>query len=178
MLFDRKNNHHFKGYTCNKLYKRSLIEAHRVRFDTRVRISEDIKFNFDYLTHIQNAYVTALCGYHYYLNESSATYHTIATLSDEKEDLITYYLDGTQDTAVRTAILQFAVIYYRGVLYECYHGRAPMSLTKHISRFFRTNRRFYLQSKVLSKKEKLFALCVGQAEPLYHLTQLRKGEEK
>ena len=38
MLFDRKNNHHFKGYTWNKLYRSSIIREHQIRFDTKVRI--------------------------------------------------------------------------------------------------------------------------------------------
>ena len=49
-----------------KMLKRSIIEQHRLRFDTRIRLGEDTLFLLAYLSHCQSLEVLATSDYLYY----------------------------------------------------------------------------------------------------------------
>lgn len=51
-----------------KLFKRSIIENFMVRFDTTIKLQEDLKFNYDFLDHAKNIYVSDKIYYTYNVN--------------------------------------------------------------------------------------------------------------
>lgn len=48
-----------------KLYKSSLLQQHRIKFDTRYSFGEDLLFNYHYLEHVHRLSCIALSSYHY-----------------------------------------------------------------------------------------------------------------
>ena len=58
---------HGNGFPWNKLYKRSLLETHRVRFGT-FRVQEDELFNIEFMRHTGNVAVCDKAFYTYNLN--------------------------------------------------------------------------------------------------------------
>ena len=55
----------------NKLYKRSIIEENRIRFDTGIRIGEDLLFNLLYLNHSRKQTLLRQPYYHYRVHHGS-----------------------------------------------------------------------------------------------------------
>jgi hypothetical protein len=53
---------------CNKVYKRSIINDHNVRFSANCVYLEDLKFNLDYLKHTANVSIINEDLYEYRLN--------------------------------------------------------------------------------------------------------------
>lgn len=66
--------YHTTGQFCfvwNKLYRRDVIEQHRLRFDHDKRNGEDICFNFAYFSHIESVCVLDFPGYRYFERKES-----------------------------------------------------------------------------------------------------------
>lgn len=57
------NTDHF-CFPWARLFRRSIIEEHHLRFDTRLRFAEDHVFNWSYLCHARSLYVDAHPCYH------------------------------------------------------------------------------------------------------------------
>ena len=77
----------FKGYICGRLYKRELIEkginGMPLRFDSKIRFSEDKIFMMQFATLVRKYAFSSECGYFYNRdNENSAT-HRITLTYDE-----------------------------------------------------------------------------------------------
>ena len=53
------------GVLWNKLYRREIIEAHRLRLDTHFSWCEDLLFNMDYYRHVTCAYALRQPVYYY-----------------------------------------------------------------------------------------------------------------
>lgn len=65
---------------CNKIYKRSIVEKHAVRFDESLSIGEDMLFNLDYLKQIENVRMLPNFAYEYQhdyqvMNSGSKRFH-------------------------------------------------------------------------------------------------------
>lgn len=64
---------------CNKIYKNAIIKEHKIAFDERCSIGEDMLFNLSYFHYIQSVQMVADYAYlyrHEVLNESgSSRYH-------------------------------------------------------------------------------------------------------
>lgn len=58
---------------CAKLFLRSVIEAHSLRFDERFVTAEDWSFVWDYCSHIEAALYRKVCGYRYHRDTGSGT---------------------------------------------------------------------------------------------------------
>lgn len=65
-LFEMIKDEHLNS-PCNKVYKRELLNQHRIRFDENIKIGEDLLFNVEYFKH---------CSSVYYLKESFYFYRT------------------------------------------------------------------------------------------------------
>ena len=63
----------FSGSPINKLFKRSIIEKNKLRFDESLTICEDMLFNFNYIKHCKNMMHTNSALYIYVLNPESLT---------------------------------------------------------------------------------------------------------
>ncbi len=62
---------------CNKVYRRSVIEEHGIRFRQNVRIGEDYLFNLAFIRHIRSAE---------FINDHLYRYYTIATSAVNRVD--------------------------------------------------------------------------------------------
>jgi glycosyltransferase EpsH len=51
--------------TCDKFYRRSIIEEHDITYDVTMNIGEDTTFNFEYLKYVNKIHFTSLSFYHY-----------------------------------------------------------------------------------------------------------------
>ncbi|NMD70860.1 glycosyltransferase family 2 protein [Bacillus sp. DNRA2] len=98
--------------SCNKLYKKSIIEKHNIRFDTEILHGEDAIFNIDYLFHCRKIKILDTPFYvyqqrqgslinHYYEDKEKAqvllfnklnNYLSNHIHSDIKKELHAYYL--------------------------------------------------------------------------------------
>lgn len=59
------------GWTCNKIFRRSIIEKNNIRFDTRFTIQEDHLFTLSYLLYVGSILVTNYAPYNYVIAEGS-----------------------------------------------------------------------------------------------------------
>lgn len=55
----------YQGYICSKLYRRSIIEKHNIRFNEAIKYNEDRLFTFTYLSHIKRGIYTTEPVYNY-----------------------------------------------------------------------------------------------------------------
>ncbi len=51
--------------SCSKLFKRDIIEKHDIRFDTTMKLSEDTKFNIDFIKNSENISIVDKIIYNY-----------------------------------------------------------------------------------------------------------------
>ena len=55
-----------------KLYRRTIINDNKIVFDEKLKVSEDIKFNYEYFKHIKSVFCSSQIVYNYYaINENS-----------------------------------------------------------------------------------------------------------
>lgn len=59
------------GWTCNKLFKHSIIQEHQIRFDHRFTIQEDHLFTLSYLCYVNSLLVTTYSPYNYVMTAGS-----------------------------------------------------------------------------------------------------------
>lgn len=59
---------------CGKLYALELIQKYHIRFDEKLRLSEDMMFHLTYLQHVQKVLLTDFPVFYYRLNSASATH--------------------------------------------------------------------------------------------------------
>lgn len=57
----------------NKVYKRSIIEKGKIKFDKNIQIGEDLLFSIEYLSHLKRIYVLSERLYNYTINNNSLT---------------------------------------------------------------------------------------------------------
>ncbi len=62
---------YYYGVLWNKLYRRSIIEAHRLRFDSQVNWCEDFLFNLEYIEYVRLVSAVPKPIYYYRKRESS-----------------------------------------------------------------------------------------------------------
>lgn len=53
------------GFVCNKLIRRSFINQHSVRFDTKIRMAEDVNFYLALMENNPTIITSRECGYYY-----------------------------------------------------------------------------------------------------------------
>lgn len=53
------------GFTCNKLFRRDIIEKHNIRFDTALKIKEDELFTTQYCSNIEEVKIIPYAFYNY-----------------------------------------------------------------------------------------------------------------
>lgn len=83
---DQTDKHYVGVSVCRGLYKRSLIENNKVRFESeRLWASEDMIFNLSLYKYVNKAIMSGDSGYYYRLNDGSLT-HTADKNKFEKYD--------------------------------------------------------------------------------------------
>lgn len=69
----------------NKLYKKSVIDKHKLKFNKNIKRGEAIVFNIDYLMNIENVCFSKKPVYNYVFNDRSITTTYLPTFVDETE---------------------------------------------------------------------------------------------
>ena len=59
------------GWTCNKWFKKSIIDNYVLRFDQRFSIQEDHLFTFSYISHVESIIITSYVPYNYIISDGS-----------------------------------------------------------------------------------------------------------
>lgn len=59
------------GWTCNKWFKKSIIDIDNLRFDQRFSIQEDHLFTLSYMLHVRSITILKTCPYFYFVREGS-----------------------------------------------------------------------------------------------------------
>lgn len=59
------------GWTCNKWFKKSIIDKNHIRFDTRFAIQEDHLFTLSYLLHVNHVIITSYAPYNYVMQSGT-----------------------------------------------------------------------------------------------------------
>ena len=59
------------GWTCNKWFKKSIIDENHIRFDTRFSIQEDHLFTLSYILHINHVIITNYAPYNYVMQSGT-----------------------------------------------------------------------------------------------------------
>lgn len=87
---------YYYGVVWNKLYKREIIEKHKIRFDQNVTWCEDFIFNMEYLLHVNNIESILSPTYYYVKTEGSLVSKSISSLTNivrMKLSVLEYYND-------------------------------------------------------------------------------------
>lgn len=82
-LFNMIKEEHLNS-PCNKLYRKEILDKHKIRFDKNIKIGEDLLFNIEYFKR---------CNSVYYLNDNFYFYRTSNTLSVTSTYKKNKYLD-------------------------------------------------------------------------------------
>ena len=67
------NSSQILWYPWNKLYKKEIIDKHKIRFSEKIKIGEDTIFNLNYLFYCNNIYLLKHKLYNYIDNDTSLT---------------------------------------------------------------------------------------------------------
>lgn len=63
----------FKGFLCNKLYKKSIIKKYNLDLNENVSMCEDLLFNFEYFKHVKRICYTKSQFYGYLINGNNVS---------------------------------------------------------------------------------------------------------
>lgn len=112
------------GYLWVKLFKRSILETHKLRFDTRFNFWEDQEFCFRYFSYIKNIVCTEKIGYYYYSPDWDVKYSDENNMFHMYQSLyrsaITIYDGKINDMTIRF------LNDYISVLFSLYKNRYPL----------------------------------------------------
>lgn len=78
------------GYTCNKLFKNSIIKQNNIRFDNRFSIQEDHLFTFSYIKNVSKIVVTTYALYYYVMNENSLIRKSYSYANTKERNILMY----------------------------------------------------------------------------------------
>ena len=73
MLFNYNNQFDYLGYTCNKFFKRSILEKHSIRFPEKIPYNEDEIFTLKYCKYISSIQIIENRLYNYRIHNSGLT---------------------------------------------------------------------------------------------------------
>lgn len=75
------------GWTCNKWFKKSIIDIDNLRFDQRFSIQEDHLFTLSYMLHVRSIAIVKACPYFYFVREGSLLkkHHPYLNTKDRNE---------------------------------------------------------------------------------------------
>lgn len=117
--YDKKKNGvvtgGIRGVNC-KLYRRSLIEKHHIRFEDSVKIAEDAMFNFDVITHAHSvSMIDKMVGY-YRISDGSVMHRYTADIDIINNETIMGFKKRLSDHIKEDN--EFGIA-YMGVVTEC-----------------------------------------------------------
>lgn len=132
----------FYGYVWRNLLSRSLLESHKIRFRTDIRISEDFQFILECLLHARSAAVVAESLYNYVINEGSVTARHIPTMRRDMER-VNAWMERTvlpRFPEVRNGFLCCVANTYLGVVQNLCRAGTSLSMVQRIAEVYRIKR--------------------------------------
>ena len=150
---------------CFKLYKSSIVNMNKVRFDIRTSYGEDHLFSLDYCRYISSAHFTLSHGYHYRISEGESLSHRRIPLDD-----ILFY---TKESRIKQFVI-FDKLRSDDYLRAC-NRRMEGNITKMVRELFastRTYQEFKLiidQSQDMITKSSLIWLSMNRRIWLWFL---------
>lgn len=156
----------FKGYVWNKLFRKDIIQEHKIEFDTSISVWEDVLFDFQYMLCVNKIVYNSTPLYYYIYNHNSSSHERNHILGEEKaysviraqkeiEKLIPKeYYDVKEQLSVRYVQSALAVIrnigYLRKGKKSCYY-RDSVEIIKNYRK---------VAHNLLGKKDKILVFMV------------------
>lgn len=78
------------GWTCNKFFRRAIIQVHNIHFNTSISLQEDHLFTLEYVKHASSLMTIPYQPYHYFLQPNSLMRQKHSTLMLEKIALLLF----------------------------------------------------------------------------------------
>lgn len=86
------------NWSCGKIYRRSLLQQHRIRFSPKYKIGEDMFFAMLILSHTNKVKSIKYIGYINYLNQNSITHSLNTTKENRNTKMLALLKDIEQAT--------------------------------------------------------------------------------
>lgn len=131
------------GYTCNKLFRRSIIKKYNISFPEDLKIKEDEIFTLNYCRHISSLSLFSLTPYHYRMLDTSLS-HSKNTYVNYR-DLISYILDLQKEnieTHVYHAFIGRIFSYYFNAVVRAKKKGETIKLVSEMDSFYQLNKEF------------------------------------
>lgn len=110
-----------------KLYRREIIEAEHLRFDTSIRTAEDFDFNMRYVAHVETICYRPIPSYHYRVDYKKYRPSNHGILGDSEIKSAHIMANGITDLARRMDVYeQIAPEIFRWAAKKHYFNRMPM----------------------------------------------------
>lgn len=128
----------------SKLYRRSLVD--KERFDTSVKMGEDLLFNFGYLSKCRQIAIVTTVGYMY--NQMNNTSATKTFRESDLQDVILYCKEGIEFSkrchlGDQTAVFQKQICQtLSGYLQKIFYSPFPLAEKKRLAQIFFQNKDF------------------------------------
>lgn len=112
------------GSPCNKLYRRAILEANQLRFDTTLRNNEDTHFNYRFLPYCKTVYVSESPFYNYLQREGvqSASRRYIPNVFDIYVSTYEKALEFLEKTGTLSENVAFQNQYFMGLVIGAING--------------------------------------------------------
>lgn len=172
-------NLHIYTSPWGKLYKRSIIEKHSMRFCEEMHIGEDLLFLYSYMLNVEKIYLTSYSGYYYCFELSDTLTKRINSFESEYVGYknISNVIDRIEkewflESNVACRNLGWVRGYYtRRVLNALYYNKVIRS--ERIALIRRIDKTSYLRCmNITSYKEKIFACLLRlRLYQIYDLTR-------
>lgn len=94
------------GYPFSKLYKRSLLTKHNIRFLPKIHMFEDVIFLFTYIKYCEKMAFNSSCDYYYVIAEGDSLSTKVNSFESEYLSFITFYKLISNDYNITTKQLR------------------------------------------------------------------------
>lgn len=122
-LFNSKDE--FFGYSVNKIYKRQIIEEHKIRFKEGLHVREDEVFALDYCIYIHSVQTLSCAPYNYRIISTSLSHNVRSYYRNYKLliDTELKLLDNFEDCCFVKSFRNKIFKYYLASIDECIYER-------------------------------------------------------
>ena len=139
----------------NRVFDRSIIEKHNLRFEDNTIFAEDVYFSLCYLAHIEKIYISKDCPYHYCMRKDSIMSgnrdkFNLRRFDQLAQAVLNHYKESTscQYLADNFPLIYLAVFEYAEKILKLASGKTDIRYIKSAiyeelsdTTFFRTNMR-------------------------------------
>ena len=172
-MFDNTAHPAFEGYSCNKLYRKNIVENFELYFDTNIKMCEDTLFNFTYLNKCKKVSIVSYIGYNYFDNENSVTNSRDKSYKYIIFDLTQHFIENADEKNINN-ILMWSFYWWIGILNDFYQFSGDSNVVKKSTDFVKKYRYALLRCKKLSRINKIQVLLISYFKKIY-LSYLMKN---